>query len=82
MLQGPIIRQIILEDNEIFVETSPVVRISFMSDDFYNEKRVVKKRGKYLTSASYKFSERDNWIRIECMDYKGRKAWSQYIIPS
>ncbi len=53
-----------------------------MSDDFYNEKRVVKKRGKYLTSASYKFSERDNWIRIECMDYKGRKAWSQYIIPS
>jgi len=80
--QGPIICQIILEDNEIFVETSPVVRISFMSDDFYNEKRVVKKRGKYLTSASYKFSERDNWIRVECMDCKGRKAWSQYIIPS
>lgn len=78
--QGPVIRQIILEDKEIFVETSPVVRISFMSDDFYNEKRVVKKKGKLLTSASYKFSERDNWVRIECMDHKGKKAWSQYII--
>lgn len=78
--QSPLIKQIIVEGDEIFVETSPVVRISFMSDDFYNNKRVVKSKSNFLTSASYKFSERDNWVRIECMDHKGKKAWSQYII--
>jgi len=80
--QSPLINQIIVERDEIFVETSPVVKISFMSDDFYNNKRVVKSKSNFLTSASYKCSERDNWVRIECMDDEGKKAWSQYIIIS
>jgi len=77
--QGPQIKQITVENREIFVETSPVVQVSFMSDDFYNDKRVVKSRREFLTSANYECSERDNWVRIECMDVDGKKAWSQYI---
>lgn len=78
--QGPEIKQISVEGDEIFVRTSPVVQISFMSDNFFDSKRVVKAENKLLHDAVYTCSEKDNWVRIECLDDKGKKAWSQFIL--
>ncbi len=79
--QGPEIKQIIVDGNKLYVETSPVVQISFMSDNFFDEKRVVKNEDSSLIcNTTYTCSEKDSIVRIECMDAEGKKAWSQFIV--
>ena len=78
--QGPEIRQITIEKNKIHIETSPVSQISFMSDNFYDAKRVIRGEGELIDSAIYTCGEKDNWVRIECLDSEGRRAWSQFIV--
>ncbi|NMA96319.1 MAG: CehA/McbA family metallohydrolase [Clostridiales bacterium] len=78
--QGPIIKQITVKEDRIHIETSPVEQISFMSDNFYDADRVQKCKDKPLESATYIYGENDTWVRIECIDSEGKKAWSQIII--
>jgi hypothetical protein len=77
--QGPVIKQITVENGCIMVETSPAVRISFLSDTFYCEDRVVKSKDGLVTEASYEIKPSDSYVRVEFVDRNGKKAWSQVI---
>ncbi|HHV96239.1 MAG TPA: hypothetical protein GXX37_07175 [Clostridiaceae bacterium] len=77
--QGPEIKQIIIEDNEVFVWTSPVESIMFMTDTFYCHDRVAHGNGKLIEEARYKIRETDTYVRIECKDKNNKRAWSQII---
>ena len=76
--QGPLIRSIFVEDRKITVNTSPVRIIRFMSDTFYNKNR------RHVcdmdaNQAVYEIAPTDRFVRIECEDAQGRRAWSGYI---
>lgn len=75
--QGPRIRQIWVGEGRVRVACEePVAAIRFMSNEFYNARRVV--RGPVL-EAEYTLSPRDRFLRVECEDDSGRRAWSQYL---
>lgn len=76
---GPQIEQITINDNIVNVNCSPVDFVAFMSDSFYAEDRITGKNGLEITDASYKIKSTDRYVRIECVDRKGKKAWSQII---
>lgn len=77
--QGPEIRQIDMEEGAIRVRTSPVASILFMSDSFYCHNRVCRGEGGPITEATYDINPTDRFVRVECVDERGKKAWSQFI---
>jgi hypothetical protein len=78
--QGPEIKQIYVSQDKVHIETSPVEFIAFMTDTFYCRDRISRKDGQLITKGSYDIKETDKFVRVECKDTSGRKAWSQ-IIP-
>lgn len=78
--QGPEIKQIHIEDNILTVETSPVSKICFMTGLFYCSDRVhMNDDGGLISKASYEVKPDDLFVRIECEDEQGRRAWSQIL---
>mgnify|MGYP005838318523 CR=1 FL=1 len=77
--QAPEITQIELENNRIKVVTSPVSTISFISDTFFCGNRICRENDRLLTEAVYEINTYDRYVRIECTDENGKKAWSQFI---
>jgi len=75
---GPVIKDLRIEGDEVFVECSPVERISFIQNH-YRGKVFMASEG-YITSASYKVRKGDKYIRVECITKDGRKAWTNPII--
>lgn len=78
--QGPKIKQIYVSQDRVYIETSPVEFIAFMTDTFYCRDRISRKDGKLISEGFYEIKDTDRFVRIECKDASGRKAWSQ-IIP-
>ncbi len=70
---GPIIKNLSLKEKTIKVETSPVSSITFLASPA---------KGKRLTAPStiiqgeYEIKGNEKYIRIECVDIQGRKAWT------
>jgi len=75
---GPEIRNIRIEEDLIRVETSPVDTITFHSRGPRGNS--VHRIGEgMLTHAAYRFKPEHCYVRIECLDGGGRKAWSNPI---
>lgn len=78
--QGPEIKQINIENGILNVETSPVKKISFMTGLFFCSDRIyMDEDGETLTKASYEIKPDDAFVRVECTDEHGKRAWSQII---
>ena len=75
--QGPEFRHIGIERDVITVETSPVSRITFCSNQYWVDDRC--RHGENLTEASYQIQPKDRFVRIQLTDRDGRKAWSSPI---
>ena len=78
--QGPLIKQISVDDQKIAVDCTPVERVIFYSNRPWAKDRCVTGSG--ITSAAYDLAahEGDTYIRIQLMDAEGRSAWSNPII--
>lgn len=76
---GPIIKNVEIESNKIYVETSPVKYISFIGSK-YRSRRIMSLRGGKITSAEYNIRGSEKYIRIQCIDLDGRMAWTNPII--
>lgn len=76
--QGPEIKTIKYDNNKVYVETSPVEKIKFYTDTFYCDDRVCSGNAD-ITYANYEIKDTDSVLRIECVDSKGKRAWSQFI---
>ncbi len=73
---GPIIENIVLENNTVIVSCSEVAVINFICSgprgvSFRSEDRTL------LTSASYELSGEEMYLRVEATDVQGKTAWCQ-----
>ena len=74
--QGPEIH--LTRDGDVFrVKCSPVSKIVFASNNQWTAGRVI--RGEALTSAEYKATPQDTFIRAFVVDKDGKCAWSNII---
>ena len=75
---GPEILDIRIEEEVIYVETSPVRHITFISVDGRGE-RWTPIGCETITQARHRIRNGERFIRIECEDLNGRWAWSNPI---
>ncbi len=75
--QGPEFFSIERRGGEIAVETSPVSRITFLSNRFWVGGRC--RHGENLTHSVYQIQPGENWIRVQITGADGKKAWSSPV---
>lgn len=74
--QGPRL-EAYYEDGRVKVDCSPVSRITYFTDTPWSAHR--SDVGQGLLGGEYVPSEADRVVRVEAVDEKGCRAWSQYI---
>jgi len=76
---GPEFRAVALVGDEVVVETSPVQRINFITDNGYSS--VEHAVGdQLLTGARRPLSSFRKFLRIECVDKAGHFAWTNALV--
>ena len=76
--QGPEIYDFRLEDGVASAKTSPVRTIAFMSERSHGLS-IRSPQGDPITSAHYSLRNEHTYVRLECVDFQGRRAWSNPI---
>lgn len=77
---GPFIKDWGIRDNKIYFSCEPVERINIIADGFVGSGvTFIAKDGESLTDCEYLLTGKEHYVRIECMDRKGRKAWTNPI---
>lgn len=78
--QGPVIRQITVENGMLTVECSQAERVIFYSNLVWAGGRCVTQPG--LTAACYDLTRNsgETFVRVQVMDAQGRSAWSNPIL--
>jgi hypothetical protein len=75
---GPDIYELSLDGGTLNVRCSPVSIINFVGMTQWGaQKRAAN--GDPLTEASYRLRDVERYVRVECIDAQGRKAWSNPI---
>jgi hypothetical protein len=72
---GPEIMGLRVADDTISVECSPIIMIHFICNLSKGRSFQAEEDG-VLTGAEFKLSGEENYLRIECIDQTGRKAWT------
>lgn len=75
---GPIIENFGISDGEAFVRSSPVKSIHFMTGPTRGESFHAPPGG-FMTTARYRPKDNELYVRVECVDSRGRTAWSNPI---
>lgn len=76
--QGPEIKDFYIENGRIYFECSPCDKIYF-NGDVRQIHAFISDGQELLTEASAPLSENQRYVRIECYDTKGRKAYTNPI---
>jgi hypothetical protein len=76
---GPSFGGVSLDGEEVTVHTSPVIRVNFISGGDSGVS-VHSPDGETITSARRSLSDMSEYLRIECVDAKGRYAWTNAAI--
>lgn len=75
--RGPEIRQIEVQDGEVWVDCSPAETVVFYTALPWSEWRVVRAQpGESLTRAHYRLSRDEGFLRVQVIDRSGMSAWS------
>jgi hypothetical protein len=76
---GPVIHDIQVQDGVVEVRCSPVMSIGFMASAFHGT--LVRARpGETIQKARYTLNGKERYLRVECADAAGRRAWSNPVI--
>jgi hypothetical protein len=79
---GPAIKNYGVRNGKVFVECDPVHHVRFVSGALAKGQCVwAQDRKDSLGFAEYTLSEHDPYVRIECINQYGKKAWSNPIFP-
>ena len=76
--QGPEFLDLRVMDGKVYVETSNVKNIKFISSNAHGYNAFDHKGG-FIHSASYSIKEHETYVRIEIIDEFGNRAWSNPI---
>ena len=71
---GPEIRNIEIEEDEIRVSSSPARSIAFISNEWLGQKNTAETGT--IEEACYKLTGGETYVRVEVTDREGRTAWS------
>ncbi len=74
---GPLIKDIGVEGDEIFVKSSPARSIAFISNTALGVMHTAELGS--IEDASYELKGQEIYVRVEVTDKLGRKAWSNPI---
>jgi len=74
---GPIIENIEIRKNTIYIKTSPVKHIDFVAEAWKGNRFSGKR--KLLREIEYKINGQEKYIRIEVTDKNGKKAWTNPV---
>jgi len=74
---GPIIENIEISENTIYIKTSPVKHIDFIAYAYRGSR--FSGKGKLLKEIEYKINGDEKYIRIEITDKNGEKAWTNPV---
>ena len=74
---GPLIKDIRVEGDEIFVKSSPVRSVAFISNTALGIMHTAEEG--FIEDASYALKGQEIYVRVEITDKLGRKAWSNPI---
>ncbi len=75
---GPEILEWAVDGDEVYVQCSPVCSIHFVAWEPHG-RSVHAEPGQRLTEAVYRRRGGEGFVRVECVDSKGRTAWSNPI---
>ncbi len=76
---GPEIKNLVIDDDEIRVDTSLVKSIAFCGYDSQG-KKFYRQDGGLIESACFKFNKDSTiYLRIQCTDVEGNMAWTNPI---
>ena len=75
--QGPAFHSIEIVGRKLRVETSPVCRVTFCSNQYWVNDRC--RTGRDLTRQTYDIQPGDRFVRVQITDEQGRRAWSSPI---
>jgi len=79
---GPLIKELYIEDGQIVIKTSPASKIRLLSGNRYSGLRRAEE-GKELTEARFNLAPVFNYFRLEVIDNKGEKAYTNaYFIEN
>jgi hypothetical protein len=76
---GPEIEQVSITNGIIRVDCSPARHISFIADNGRGE-RFTAPIERRFTSAEYKIRGAEKYVRIECVDFQGKTAWTNPVM--
>jgi hypothetical protein len=76
---GPRFESIHARASHIYVRTSPVAAIRLVDDTPWG-RRVLSPNGKPITEAHFDVEEEHTYLRVECEDSHGRRAWTNAIL--
>ena len=75
---GPAFLDYGIKDGKAFVKTSPVREIHFVTYEPWG-KSFYSESDKSLSEAEYKLKGTETYVRVEIVDYQGKKAWTNAI---
>jgi predicted metal-dependent phosphoesterase TrpH len=75
---GPAIHHLALREGVVEVRCSPVDAIHFIAQTGRGD-RVAAPYGEKITSATYTLTGREHYLRVECVQKEGPRAWSNPI---
>jgi predicted metal-dependent phosphoesterase TrpH len=76
---GPVIEDLRLRDGEVFVRCSPVAEVHFICSSWRGHS-VYADGGEDLTGAEFALREGAGFIRVEVVDRRGRRAWTNPLL--
>ena len=76
---GPLIEEVVLSPNGLRVRTSPVREINFMAQSS-SGRRNRAAEGETICEAVYEVGEGERYVRSECCDAEGRRAWTNPVV--
>lgn len=76
---GPEIYQWGIQDGKVFVECSDAERINFIAGGTIGSSETVLMHTNPIRYAYHELKGNETYIRVECIDYKGRKAWTNVL---
>jgi hypothetical protein len=77
---GPTIYDYGLKDGAVYIQTSPVREIHFITWEPHG-RSFFAENGSSLEEAHYQLKGKETFVRVEIVGFDGRKAWSNPIFP-
>ncbi|OKP76583.1 hypothetical protein A3844_30400 [Paenibacillus helianthi] len=78
---GPEIYDLRVQDGFLQIECSPVKFIRFLTHPG-NGRNIYSKEALPVSQGSYRIEGNEQYIRVECVDFDGKVAWSNPIFPA